>query len=88
MLTSCVQGYITGIEKPGTAMLLLVAYYIVFRIPVAVILKPIFGLSGIWIAFIASHVLACGLAFSLLHFIRYRLQLPDNNFNVDISIIS
>ncbi len=74
MLTSCVQGYITGIGKPEMAMILLIAYYIVFRIPVAVILKPTLGLSGIWIAFLTSHGLACLLAFFLLHFIRMRQQ--------------
>ena len=78
MLTSCIQGYITGIGKPEMAMILLIAYYIIFRIPAAMILKPVFGLSGIWIAFLASHVLACVLAFSLLHFTRGRQSLPEN----------
>ena len=74
MLTSCVQGYITGIGRPEVAMILLIAYYIIFRIPAAVIFKPLFGLSGIWIAFLVSHVLACVLSFFLLNFIRSRQQ--------------
>lgn len=74
MLTSCVQGYITGIGRPEMAMILLIAYYIVFRIPAAVFLKTVYGLSGIWTAFLISHVLACVLAFSMLIFIRAGLQ--------------
>ena len=70
MLTSCVQGYITGMGKPELAMGLLVAYYIPFRIPFAFVLAPRFGLEGIWSAFLVSHVLACMLAFAMMYFIR------------------
>ncbi|MBE6014645.1 MAG: MATE family efflux transporter [Lachnospiraceae bacterium] len=73
MLTSCVQGYITGIGRPEKAMLLLIAYYIIFRVPAAVILKAIFGLPGIWLAFLVSHILACVLAFIMLQ-ISYNRQ--------------
>jgi len=62
MLTSCMQGYITGIGKPSTAMILLILYYIIFRIPVAYRLSEISGLAGIWIAFLISHVLAFAVA--------------------------
>lgn len=58
MLTSCIQGYVTGARKPFLAMILLVLYYIVFRIPMAAILKPIYGINGIWMAFLISHILA------------------------------
>ncbi len=58
MLTSCMQGYLTGIGRPSMAMILLILYYIVFRIPAAVILKSLFGLEGIWMAFLFSHILA------------------------------
>lgn len=67
MLTSCVQGYVTGTGRPQMAMMLLIAYYIVFRIPAAVVLKTLLGLTGIWIAFLISHILACGLALLILH---------------------
>ncbi len=70
MLTSSIQGYITGMGKPGMAMRLLVAYYIPFRIPVAYFLSARFGLEGIWSAFLVSHVLACLLAFAMLFFVR------------------
>ena len=62
MLTSCMQGYITGLGKPATAMVLLILYYIVIRIPAACILCNIAGLSGIWIAFLISHVAAFAIA--------------------------
>lgn len=62
MLTSCIQGYITGTGHPGMAMVLLMLYYIIYRIPAAVILKSVFGLNGIWYAFLISHVLAFGTA--------------------------
>lgn len=58
MLTSCMQGYITGSGKPEKAMILLVLYYIVFRIPAAAFLKGACGLKGIWLAFLVSHILA------------------------------
>lgn len=48
----------TGARKPFLAMILLVLYYIVFRIPMAAILKPIYGINGIWMAFLISHILA------------------------------
>lgn len=76
MFTSCVQGYITGTGRPEMAMMLLIAYYIVFRIPAAILLKTSIGLSGIWIAFLVSHVLACVLAFAILFFISDRQQAP------------
>ncbi|MBE5901459.1 MAG: MATE family efflux transporter [Lachnospiraceae bacterium] len=58
MLTSCMQGYITGLGKPEKAMLLLILYYLPYRIPVALGLEKIMGLDGIWLAFLLSHVLA------------------------------
>lgn len=78
MLTSCVQGYITGAGRPEAAMMLLIAYYIIFRIPAAILLKTAIGLSGIWFAFLISHVLACVLAFAILCFIRNRQQAPQS----------
>ncbi|WP_049946214.1 MATE family efflux transporter [Butyrivibrio sp. WCD2001] len=58
MLTSCIQGYLTGLGNPSMAMVLLVLYYVVIRIPAAVILRSVFGLHGIWFAFLLSHILA------------------------------
>lgn len=62
MLTSCMQGYITGLGKPGMAMVLLVLYYIIIRIPAAFVLGGSMGLNGIWLAFLISHILAAVIA--------------------------
>ena len=62
MLTSCMQGYITGLGKPGAAMVLLVLYYLVIRVPAACLLSSAMGLSGIWLTFLASHILAAVIA--------------------------
>ncbi len=62
MLTSCMQGYITGLGKPGMAMTLLIMYYIIIRIPAAFFLRGCMGLNGIWFAFLISHVLAVVIA--------------------------
>ena len=66
MLTSCMQGYITGFGKPEKAMLLLILYYLPYRIPVALGLEKIMGLDGIWLAFLLSHVLAFGTGIILV----------------------
>lgn len=62
MLTSCMQGHITGAGRPSTAMVLLILYYIVFRVPAAFCFSSIFGLTGVWIAFLISHVLSLAVA--------------------------
>jgi len=62
-LTSCMQGYITGLGRPGMAVVLLVLYYIIFRIPTAIILKNIFSMREFLGAFLVSHIIAFGLAF-------------------------
>ncbi len=77
MLTSCMQGYITGVGKPGMAMILLVLYYIVFRIPDAYILKQIFGLNGVWFAFLISHVLSVIVAFVMVSYIQKTYSVQD-----------
>ena len=63
MITSCLQGYLTGIGRPEKAMLILIVYYIIIRIPAAMILKNVFGLGGVWMAFLVSHVVSIVFAF-------------------------
>ena len=69
MLTSCIQGYITGIGNPGMAMILLMLYYIVYRIPAAQFLKSMLGLDGIWYSFLISHILALATASIMYYFL-------------------
>jgi Na+-driven multidrug efflux pump len=39
MITSCLQGFLTGIGKPEKSMLIIIVYYIIVRIPAAMIKK-------------------------------------------------
>ena len=76
MLTSCIQGYITGIGNPGMAMVLLMLYYIFYRIPAALILKSALGLNGIWFSFLISHILAFVTALIMKKSIKVNLNRP------------
>lgn len=59
MITNCFLGIISGSGKPGISMLLFFIYYIVIRIPLAVIFAhSSMGLNGIWRAILISHVIA------------------------------
>lgn len=63
MITSCFLGELNGLGKPETSMLLMFVYYIVIRIPLAVILvKSSLGLNGIWVAILISHILSAMIA--------------------------
>lgn len=68
MLTSCFLGQISGQGKPGFSMLLFFIYYIVIRIPLAMILvHTLLELNGIWTAILISHILAAALAFLIAY---------------------
>jgi Na+-driven multidrug efflux pump len=62
MITSCIQGYFTGMGRPGLAMLLLIFYYLITRISAAILLEMHFGLDGIWLGLLTSHILAYAAA--------------------------
>jgi putative MATE family efflux protein len=63
MITSCFLGELNGMGKPGMSMLLMFIYYIVIRIPLATMLvRNEFGLNGIWIAILVSHILSAAIA--------------------------
>lgn len=48
-----------GMGKPSRSMFLMIFYYIVVRIPLAYLLSYLgFGLNGIWVAVLFSHVVA------------------------------
>ena len=68
------QDYITGLGRPGMAMILLILYYIVFRIPAAVVLRSLLGLEGIWYAFLASHVLALITGFIMVRIVKAEID--------------
>ena len=66
MLTSCVQGYLTGAGKPGCSMILMIFYYLIIRVPSALLFQTRFGLTGIWLGFLVSHILAAIIGFIML----------------------
>lgn len=63
MLTSCFLGFMSGAGKPGLSMLLFFIYYIVIRIPLAILLIHTgLGITGIWLAILISHIAAALIA--------------------------
>ena len=58
-ITNCYLGALNGMGKPSKSMFLMIFYYIVVRMPLAYLLSYLgFGLNGIWIAVLVSHVVA------------------------------
>ena len=58
-VTNCYLGALNGMGKPSKSMFLMIFYYIVVRIPLAYLLSYLgFGLNGIWVAVLFSHVVA------------------------------
>lgn len=59
MVTNCFLGVLNGLGKPAKSMFLMIFYYIVVRLPFAYLFSFLgFGLNGIWIAVLISHVCA------------------------------
>lgn len=58
-VTNCFLGVLNGFGKPAKSMLLMIFYYIVVRMPFAYLLSSLgFGLNGIWVAVLVSHICA------------------------------
>ena len=58
-VTNCYLGALNGMGKPSKSMFLMIFYYIVVRIPLSYLLYYVgFGLNGIWVAVLVSHVVA------------------------------
>ena len=58
-VTNCYLGALNGMGKPSKSMFLMIFYYIVVRMPLAYLLSYFgFGLNGIWVAVLVSHVVA------------------------------
>ena len=58
-ITNCYLGALNGMGKPSKSMFLMIFYYIVVRMPLAYLLSYLgFGLNGIWVAVLVSHVVA------------------------------
>lgn len=58
-VTNCYLGALNGMGKPARSMFLMLFYYIVVRMPLAYLLSRLgFGVNGIWVAILVSHVVA------------------------------
>lgn len=58
-VTNCFLGVLNGLGKPAKSMILMIFYYIIVRMPLAYLLSFLgFGLNGIWIAVLVSHICA------------------------------
>ena len=58
-VTNCYLGALNGMGKPSKSMFLMIFYYIVVRKPLAYLLSDLgFGLNGIWVAVLVSHIVA------------------------------
>lgn len=58
-ITNCILGTINGFGKPILAMLIMIFYYVIVRMPLAKILSMTdLKLNGIWIAVLISHIMA------------------------------
>ena len=67
-VTNCYLGALNGMGKPSKSMFLMIFYYIAVRIPLAYLLSYLgFGLNGIWVAVLVSHVVASVPAFAMNH---------------------
>ena len=69
-ITNCFFGLLNGLGKPDKSMFLMIFYYIIVRIPLAYLFASLdFGLNGIWVSVLVSHICAAAASIlvSLLH---------------------
>lgn len=58
-VTNCCLGTLNSMGKLARSMFLMLFYYIVVRMPLAYLLSRLgFGVNGIWVAILVSHVVA------------------------------
>lgn len=58
-ITNCNLGTLNGMGNPSTSMFLMIFYYIIVRMPLAYLLSYLgYGLNGIWVAVLISHIIA------------------------------
>ncbi|MCC2256200.1 MATE family efflux transporter [Ruminococcus sp. CLA-AA-H200] len=71
-VSSCFLGTLNGMGKPVRSMLLMIFYYIIVRIPLAYFLSFMhWGLNGIWVAILVSHIISC-IAAALICIFSFR----------------
>lgn len=58
-VTNSFLGLLNGMGKPSKSMFLMIFYYIIVRMPLAYLFSYLgYGLSGIWVAILISHIIA------------------------------
>lgn len=63
MVTSIFTGKLAGLGKVNLSMAVMFLYYIIVRVPLAIILiRSALGLDGLWIAVLSSHIVAVIIA--------------------------
>ena len=77
-LSFATQSYMLAIEKPVPASLISLSTALIFPVIFIVILWPL-GLTGIWLNFAATSVLAAVLAFILLKRLSLELKAKENS---------
>ncbi len=70
------QSYMLSIEKPLPASIISVSTALVFPVVLVLALRP-FGLTGIWLNFALTPLLAAVLSLAILHRLRPVLRQPD-----------
>ncbi len=71
------QSYLLAIEKPLPASVISVSTTLLFPIILVGVLWPL-GLTGIWLNFAGTSLLAAILSFIILHKLHHALHRPDN----------
>ena len=70
------QSYMLAVEKPLPASIISVSTALVFPVILIGALWPL-GLTGIWLNFAGTSILAAILSFITLRKLRYELNTPD-----------
>lgn len=74
-VTNCFLGAMNGMGKPGMGMALMIFYYLVVRMPLALLLsQSSYGLGGVWWAVLVSHIVAAVSAAALFRFLFVRRE--------------
>lgn len=77
-VTNSFLGTLNGCGKPSKSMLLMVFYYMIVRMPLAYLLSFLgYGLNGIWVAVLISHICAAAASFFAVSF-QIRKQSADS----------
>ena len=79
-VTNCFLGSLNGMGRPAKSMLCMALYYMIIRMPLAWILSHCnFGINGIWIAVLISHVIAAIAATAIANHELFKQERISGN---------